>query len=1159
MADSRDRVFDEMSGRRDQNRMSREERIFRENIEDYLGSIDESLRSLGGSQSNARYNSNAFRDRYRESIRSGSSQSMYRNRNSRRGFMDNFEGAIFDQVGGQEFIDKLDSSLTKLADSLGVHIDDLSGEIGKRLGDAAGAALKRSKLGQNLSQKFDDLSKALFDEGLDKISEMVKTKSQSEADSEGLADVLSDDYDDMGSFFSSMAQNSQSLTGMSDAANAAGLNFKSLAPMIKNVASAAAKFAPEILAAVGLIILFNEIFEPLINLIESAVGWLGALIKSANRYESSRKKRQEEAQKRLEADVRTMIEYPLEIWKKGVEDIISSWNDNLQKINATQGYDKAGLQDLMSNYAQRLRDEGLSSVISGNNLINNLSNVLDTGLSGKVAEEFAYQATLLNEAIPTQDFFRYAESYAALAANAIASGKSQSEAIQSANQSLRDFANELLYASRQLSGGFTTGLSNASDLFTKSVQIATAAGSTNYSGISNVLLGIAGQVGSVAPDLVSSVVDTIYKAATGGNSSEITALRSLAGVGASNTEFLRAFVANPQKIFSTMFNKLADIYGSSNDAFMERGEALASTFGVSFDAFQRIDFGQLATAVANMDTSNSELSANMQLLQDGQTKTTAEQLKATEINRIMIEEGLSYVIDNEAAQMIQQHMWDEQLANELMESTYIVELGSKSLNFFQDWKAIVGRIKNFFTSSTTSRVGTSPSGLVTLNGKEVVAGNNVTEWQYSGWLENVIGTKEELSAMKNDIAQMLELGKVGAGNAEEFHNLTTYGLPYGSLTDSLVNMMGGVAEYSTGIGNYTRKIKNDAQTISQLYNIDSNYNWRGSSSVNTIGKQTMSIVSDILNKTAKTDQTTSILDRVVTSVSESAKIASANVKNMLSYDYMFGEYITKGRSYEEFASSASKFGITNLDESLKAAGYDSEKLRTAYEDQLSYVDTMNQAAILQDEQDFRDRGRTFWDDFFPNTFQTSISELITQTNSTLDSIYQWSQLIETRFFDEYSTPLQTMLQLKLDEITTNQIDWKEYFTEQWIDSIWNNEFVGSNGRFTRFFDEFMNYFVNHTYYDSYYNAGDVQRIKSLEADEEQSANLALADVLTQNINDLTDPTMQTNALLAQILLIVSAIQQHNNTVGVFSLPDSLSALAMGISNPTADQVANTTT
>ena len=53
--------------------------------------------------------------------------------------------------------------------------------------------------------------------------------------------------------------------------------------------------------------------------------------------------------------------------------------------------------------------------------------------------------------------------------------------------------------------------------------------------------------------------------------------------------------------------------------------------------------------------------------------------------------------------------------------------------------------------------------------------------------------------------------------------------------------------------------------------------------------------------------------------------------------------------------------------------------------------------------------------------------------------------------------------------------------------------------------------------------------------------------------------MQTNALLAQILLIVSAIQQHNNTVGVFSLPDSLSALAMGISNPTADQVANTTT
>lgn len=1142
MADSRDRVFEDLAGEQQRNRDNREQQDFRRSTEDYLKSIDERLKNLGGaSQSDAR-NAGTF---FRRQANSVPDDSMYRHRNSRRGFTDNFEGAIFDAMGGQEFLDKLDGSLSKLADSLGVSIEDLSGSIGQRLGTQVAEVFKNTSFGRNFQAKLDKLSSSIFDDGIGSIADMIRNQSQSSE----FGDILSD-VDDMDDFWDAMRMSNASMSTLTDGAETLGLNFRSLGPIIGNIAKSAAAFAPEILAAVGIFILLNEVLQPIVDVLESALGWLVALFKSANRYEDMRKKRQDNMQKRFEADVKTMIEYPMKILEESVNNIIDTWNSNLQIINATQGYDKAGLQDLMSNFAQRLRSEGLTSVVSGTDIVTNLSNVLKTGLSGKVAEEFAYQATLLNEAIPTQDFFSYAEAYAAVAANAIASGKSQAQAISAANENLKSFANSLLYSNRVLSEGFTTGLSNASDIFTKAVQIATAGGSTNYSGIGNVLVGIAGQVGAVAPDLVNTMIDTIYKAATGGNSPEITALRSLAGTGASNTAFLRAFVQNPQQVFVNMFNKLAEIYNSSNDAYMERAEALAQTFGVSFDAFSRIDFIRLADSVSRMTADSAQLDMSMQLLQDGQTKTTEEQLKAAEINKIMIEEGLSYVLDNAASQAIQQHLWDEQLANELMEAEYVVELGSSTMKFMDDWRSLTNRIKNFFSAASTATYGMSPSGLITTGSG---SGSYADGQAYYGYLEGIIGTALEQSQITSDINQMLELGKVGSGNATEKYQLTTYGLSYGSLTDSLVNMMGGNAAYRSGISNHVNQLSND---INALHNISSLYY---GNNPNSISKATSVAVSNILSAASETDKTHSLLNTAVSTISKSTELAAGRIKEMLSYDYMFGEYITQGKSYQEWASSASRFGISDLSASLKAAGYDESSLKTLYEDQLSYVNQLNQATILQDEQNYRDRARAFWDEYFPNTFEVNVTDLITTTNNTLDSIYQWNQAFEGRFFEEYSDPLQTMLQLKLDEITTNQIDWKDFFTEQWIETLWGNEFVGTEGKFTKFFDEFMNYFINHTYYDTYYNADDVQRIKSLEADEQQSANSALADVLTQNINDLTDPTMQTNALLAQILLIVSAIQQHNNTVGVFSLPDSLSALSLGLSNTTADEVASMNT
>ena len=69
-----------------------------------------------------------------------------------------------------------------------------------------------------------------------------------------------------------------------------------------------------------------------------------------------------------------------------------------------------------------------------------------------------------------------------------------------------------------------------------------------------------------------------------------------------------------------------------------------------------------------MNIDGTSLNQNMQALISGQTTTSAEQLKMQQINQYMIEEGLSYVVDNAAARMIQEHMWDEQIAMQLQEN-----------------------------------------------------------------------------------------------------------------------------------------------------------------------------------------------------------------------------------------------------------------------------------------------------------------------------------------------------------------------------------------------------------------------------------------------------------------------------------------------------------
>ena len=82
----------------------------------------------------------------------------------------------------------------------------------------------------------------------------------------------------------------------------------------------------------------------------------------------------------------------------------------------------------------------------------------------------------------------------------------------------------------------------------------------------------------------------------------------------------------------------------------------------------------------------------MKLLASGQTTTTAEQLKMQQINQYMIEEGLAYVVDNAAARMIQEHMWDEQIARQITEATFAVDLAGSSLELLASIESVGNKL-----------------------------------------------------------------------------------------------------------------------------------------------------------------------------------------------------------------------------------------------------------------------------------------------------------------------------------------------------------------------------------------------------------------------------------------------------------------------------------
>lgn len=1033
-----------------------------------------------------------FQRGYEDHVNNRSSKGSFKGglKGASSSFTDAFEKELLDSFIGSDFKDRLKGVFNDFAKNLGVDIKDIPQEVGKRLGKQASEALKNTSLGKSLQSKIanvqdkainvaKELGNKVFG-GSPTGSASATTQAANAASASQSVASTTAAAGDATTANAALAQGSASAAGTAGTGGAVAGGSGALGASLAELASSVASMLPEILAILAVLVIVEKVLKEFVSIGEGFKKFFKALGAAAKREQETRQKNLEAANKRFEDSVQDLIRYPFDLLKEAAQDLYNTWEKNIQVINATQGYTKADLQDLMSLYAQRLRSEGLERYISVSDLTDNLSKVLESGLSGHIAEEFAYQATKLGAAVPTQDFFSYASTYASIAANAVRLGQDQESAISLANESLYDFTNSLLYANRELTGGFTTGLKDAEDIYSKAVKSAQAARSSNIEGIASVLLGVQGYVGAVAPDVASSLTDAIYKMLTGGNASDIVALRSLAGINASNTEFLQAVAKNPQKIFSTLFTNLAKMYTQSDAAYMEKAEGYASLFGLSSDAFARVDFAGLADAIQSMSTQGDQLNQNMQLLLDGQTATTTEQLKAQQINQLMIDEGLAYVIDNQAAQFIQQHMWDEQLAREITTSTFAVELAGDS-------------------SSALLQIVQAVQNLLNLL--------NPVSWFRRG--ANIVATAYQAEGYEKDINEILEKSYIGRGSAalpnylniqkrnqtyqvvtrlNELLGGTSRGANLGSSINTWntildpIAMAGNFGEWTSAVGGLLgvgsgRDLNGKSNILTktgQMYRLGSQYSWGG------VSKSSAQLAGALLAATAGTTIGTAISSGTLSATDERTKrILEEAIEDISTRD----EDETF-KSYDEWASYARGKGLSNIDKAIEDAGYTSEYIESLLQEEASRRGAAKQEERAKAEEDLVKLQSEFYN---KDNIQTNLWDPLSSINVTLKSFY----------------------------------------------------------------DEFVKYFIEHQYYNETfgYKYSDVERIqKELQAQDNGDTVYALAEMLTKNLVDLQDPTMQTNALLAQILIVVNAIMNQGNgipAVGGASLPDTLQGLAAG--------------
>jgi len=1031
---------------------------------------------------------------------------------------------MLDSLAGGDFKKGMQSALSEFTKRFGFELKDLPHEYGKHLGSKLFDSIKSSKLGSDVTKSLEKgISKYL-----DKIGGSGTGSSLVSAFKSGSGSMASSGGGKLG-------------TQIAGGAMSQGANYQQLMSGLDKVAGKAG-----VIGAV-VAVLYLLLKPALTGLGDFLKKWVNAWSKD----EDMRKKRLENAQKRVEADLEYLAREPFEILMKATKEWYDEWDKNLSKISLTQGYTKEDVYDLYSSMSSRLIEEGLEKVIPATDVIEKLSSILDTGLSGQLAEAFAYEATKLNAAIPGQDFTSYASIYAQLASEAVSYGATQAEAIDYANEQLELFASNLLYSSRTLTGGFTTGLKNAESLFSSAVNIAQTARTSNAAQISGTLTSVAAVIGAIAPDLASGLVENVVNAAIGGNSDTIVALRSLAGINAGNTEFLNALATNPQAVFVNIFRSLSAMQNMSPTNYMEVAEGLSSVFGVDMKALARVDFNNLANAVADMSINANSLNENMALLASGEATTTTEQLKLQEINNVILEEGLAYVIDSEAGRMVQEHMWQEQIANELANNQYAVDLTGASLALIEGLRHSVANILNFLNPIAYLAKGVSNLSKVNAQTKNVNAdlqtiltagavGSNYTA------LSNLLTTGTDLGLVK-PLAELMvgssanssywsttdvinnnplswALGKIFGTDVAKY-NPTNY--VSGDFFNYLVDSGGGSAAFAS---RHDMGYRNSIP----YSGLGGNASYGSLYSGFTVGKSA-------LNHSAAFTLLPAVV-RQVTAGATQAALAASN-KQMEAYLAAAEEFAKTG-TWNDYLAAARDFGIADAEAVFEEYG-GTEAVRNYFEQQQGRAGALKENEWRTNQENFLAENRRFWD--YANgtngLFNTSI----------------WSPFVKDEFkpfFDNEGRFDKRIdaIDAALAGINTRLGDPKEFTVISALSLLNQNikaTFVDTSSTFQQCLADWIRYIAaSKKYSETTSTAAAWNELKQAEGDAKNETLLALANAMkafTEDELKTMDPQLQTNVLLGKIVIILEAIMQQNNSqVGGLSLIDSINALALGM-------------
>lgn len=892
------------------------------------------------------------------------------------------------------------------------------------------------------------------------------------------------------------------------------------ASLLTEAGAALSSVAPELLVATATAVAAYELvikpifaeFGRTVKRLESASEKLN---KGWDRADETRWANVEAQEKRFQQDAETFVRAPFKILEDAANKVYEVWDSALQTINATQGYSKADLQDLMTSYAVRLRKEGMSSVVGTTDVTSMLQQIIKSGLSGKVAEEFAYQATLLNKAIPTEDFSQYAASYASLASQYMSLGHSQQEALQYANTQLKMFASNVLTASREVSGGFTTSLTGVSSLFSDIVKITETGKATDTTALSSALSAVQAVAGTVSPDVGNSLVSQIVSAATGGNASGLTALRSLAGTGASNTAFLQALVKDPSKVLAKMFSNINSMLSSATDNYMEVAYSLSDTFGISVDALTRVDWDKLVAALENSSSSSTALNQNMQLLASGETTSSAESQRLQQINEYMIDQGLAYVLDNESARLIQQHMWDQEIAEQLQDATYAVDFAGGALELITSIAGLIQNVLDFLTLKP---------------------------------LVNTVTTGIQSNDLKKDIAALIEAGKVGKGNATAFHDLTTYDVNALSSTPNILDMWGKKSNYYDGllgvnsginkgiVDNFFSKVNaltntvyGGADTISSMMTNapSSKYSW------GTASKSSLSTFSSY----TKPNELAGL-----TSPTASSQIASNTATALGSWINSMSDFVSQNKSYDEWYASAKDYGFSDALSAVKQAGYSEDDLKQEYS-----------RAVTQSAIDEQSAGKALEGQFYSDAIQWIESTYPANWeswNTKYDTnVVSWLETFTTQMSD-WSTLYTDTMTAFTDHFDETYKSWSTLYTEATDETHKNQKYLN-----TKFDESFINDFLyewkdyyigNHTHYRTATNFDSSLRAINSEKTQTGQAVLALAQSLTKNYEDLADPAVQTNVLLGQVVILLQSILTAQQSGKGLTLPTALASLGLNI-------------